>query len=87
MMWWYGSPMVGWGAVVMTITTVLFWILIIVGVIALFRYLNRGDRPTISRSTPEQILAERFAHGEIDEQEYRQRLDTLRGGSRPSVRP
>ncbi|HJT04716.1 MAG TPA: SHOCT domain-containing protein [Pseudonocardiaceae bacterium] len=87
MMWWYGSPMVGWGAVFMTITTVLFWVLIIVGVIALFRYLSRGDRPTISRSTPEQVLAERFARGEIDEQEYRQRLDTLRGVSRPRVRP
>ncbi|HZS20385.1 MAG TPA: SHOCT domain-containing protein [Pseudonocardiaceae bacterium] len=33
------------------------------------------------------MLAERFARGEIDEQEYRQRLDTLRGVSRPSVRP
>ena len=87
MMWWYGSPMGGWGAVFMTITTVLFWVLIIVGVIALFRYLNRGDRPTISQSTPEQMLAERFARGEIDEQEYRQRLNTLRGVSRPRVRP
>jgi hypothetical protein len=29
--------MVGWGALFMTITTVLFWVLIILGVIALFR--------------------------------------------------
>ena len=27
----------------------------------------------------EQILAERFAHGQIDENEYRARLDVLRG--------
>jgi putative membrane protein len=87
MMWWYGSPMGGWGALFMTITTVLFWGLIILGVIALFRYVNRGDRSTMSGSTPEQILAERFARGEIDEQDYRQRLDTLRGISRPGVRP
>jgi putative membrane protein len=87
MMWWYGSPMGGWGALFMTITTVLFWGLIILGVIALFRYVNRGDRPTMSGFTPEQVLAERFARGEIDEQEYRQRLDTLRGISRPGVRP
>lgn len=87
MMWWYGSPMAGWGALFMTINTVLFWGLIILGVIALFRYLNRGDRSTASRSTAEQVLAERFARGEIDEQEYRQRLDTLRGISRPNVRP
>jgi putative membrane protein len=77
MMWWYGSPMGGWGAVFMTITTVLFWGLIILGVIALFRYLNRGDRSTGSRSTPEQVLADRFARGEIDEQEYRSRLAVL----------
>jgi uncharacterized membrane protein len=33
------------------------------------------------------LLAERFARGEIDEQEYRQRLDTLRGTTHPTVRP
>ena len=60
------------------LNTVLFWGLIILGVIALFRYLNRGDRSTMARSTPEQVLAERFARGEIDEQEYERRLATLR---------
>jgi putative membrane protein len=87
MMWWYGNPMSGWGALFMTINTALFWSLIILGVIALFRYLNRSDRATTSRSTPEQVLAERFARGEIDEQEYHQRLDTLRGISWPGARP
>ena len=86
MMWWYGGPMAGWGGLFMTMTTVLFWVLIILGVIALFRYVNRGDRSTMSRSTPEQVLAERFTRGEIDEQEYRQRLDTLQGTSQPPVR-
>jgi putative membrane protein len=86
MMWWYGSPMVGWGALFMTITTVLFWVLIILGVVALVRYLSRGDRSTTSGPIPEQVLAERFARSEIDEQEYRQRLDTLRGVSRPNAR-
>jgi putative membrane protein len=85
MMWWYGSPMAGWGPLFMTVNTVLFWGLIVLAVIALFRYLNRGDRSTTSRSTPEHVLAERFARGEIDEQEYRQRLDTLRGIPRPGV--
>ncbi|WP_237323463.1 SHOCT domain-containing protein [Streptomyces sp. MOE7] len=36
---------------------------------------------------PEQILAERYARGEIDDEEYRRRLATLRGtrpGSAPS---
>src|SRR5689334_24303767 len=42
MMWWYG-PMGGWGALFMTITTVLFWGLIILGAIALFRYLRSEE--------------------------------------------
>jgi uncharacterized membrane protein len=33
------------------------------------------------------LLAERFAHGEIDEHDYLQRLDTLRDRSRPAVEP
>jgi putative membrane protein len=56
----------------MTAGNLLVWALIIVCVIALVRYLRR--------STPaaEEMLAERFARGEINEQEYRERLDVLR---------
>ncbi|MFC5996307.1 SHOCT domain-containing protein [Pseudonocardia hispaniensis] len=77
-MWWYGPGMSGWGYALMTISMVLFWALIIVGVVALVRYLARGDRPAPApRPTAEQLLAERFARGELTEQEYRDRLDTL----------
>jgi putative membrane protein len=86
-MWWYGNHMSGWGYAFMTITMVLIWGLIILGVIALLRYLARGDRPPTSRLTAEQVLAERFARGEIDEQEYQQRLDVLRGVPRPVAKP
>ncbi|MHA6794267.1 SHOCT domain-containing protein [Pseudonocardia bannensis] len=71
----------------MTVSMVLFWALIIRGVIALVRFLVRGDRSMSARPTPEQLLAERFARGEIDEQEYRQRLHTLRERARPFVEP
>ena len=74
----------------MMIGNVLFWVVIIIGLIALIRYLGRGDRTTSEttlRRTPEELLAERFARGEIDEPEYRQRLDTLRQGPRPYVQP
>jgi putative membrane protein len=30
---------------------------------------------------PEQILAQRYARGEIDDDEYRRRLDVLRGSA------
>ena len=38
------------------------------------RFSERGDA--------EQILAERYARGEIDDEEYHRRLDTLRGRTR-----
>ena len=44
MMWWYGHGMGGWGLALMLIGNVLFWAVIIIGVIALIRYLARGDR-------------------------------------------
>lgn len=85
-MWWYGNPMGGWGYVFMAVNMVLFWGVIILGVIGVVRYLVSSDRPTTSRSTAEHVLAERFARGEIDEQEYHQRLDALHGRSRPGVK-
>ena len=83
MMCWYGAGMNGWGYALMTISMVLFWALVIFGVVALVRFFARDDRQATTRFTPEQLLAERFARGEIDEQEYHHRVEVLRGGSRP----
>ena len=77
MMWWYGPSMNGWGYVLMTASMVLFWALVIFGVIALVRYLSRADRVTAAQPTPEEVLAERFARGEINEEEYQHRLEVL----------
>lgn len=74
----------GWGYWLgMGVTMVLFWGLIITGIVALVRYLG-GPRGT-ARPTPdsgqgraEDVLAERFARGEIDEDEYKRRLELLR---------
>ncbi|MFF3914331.1 SHOCT domain-containing protein [Streptomyces sp. NPDC001852] len=88
MMFWYGHGMNGWGWLVMSLGTVLFWVLIIVVGVLLFRALARPAPPgtergawqrTPSGSGPEQIVAERYARGEIDEEEYHRRLATLRG--------
>lgn len=81
MMYWWGEGMGGWGWAMMTISTVVFWALLIAGVVALVRYTRtagvaRGPQ-TPAAATAEQILAERYARGEIDESEYRHRLDTL----------
>jgi putative membrane protein len=76
MMWWYGGGMPGWGQVIMLIGTVLFWVAIVGIAVAAVR-LPRRDR----RGDPEELLAERFARGEIDEPEYRARLDVLVGAA------
>jgi putative membrane protein len=87
MMYWYGDHMSGWGYALMTIGTVVFWALIIVGIVALIRYVGRSGQPTGTPPpawpAPEQVLADRFARGEIDEDEYRRRLETLRTGGHP----
>ena len=62
---------------------VLFWVLVAVLVRTLLWRRGgpwaRGYRPGWSpRSSAEQTLATRFASGDIDEQEYRARLEVLR---------
>ncbi|MFD8308368.1 SHOCT domain-containing protein [Streptomyces sp. NPDC059690] len=99
MMFWYDHNVSGWGWFTMTAGMILFWALIIVVGVLIFRALARsGDAqpfvssgstpsspPTGPASTAEQLLAERFARGEIDEDEYHRRLSVLRGGSGPRL--
>ncbi|MFN0090294.1 MAG: SHOCT domain-containing protein [Acidimicrobiales bacterium] len=74
MMYWNnGWGWVGW--LTMMIFMVSFWGLIAWAVIAVVRGLS-GTRH--QQRSAEDILAERFARGEIDHDEYTQRLDTLR---------
>lgn len=66
-----------WGWLAMSLGMIAFWGLIIWAVVALFRGWG-GPARSPERPDPERILAERFAAGEIDEDEYQQRLTTLR---------
>ncbi|WP_072810854.1 SHOCT domain-containing protein [Rhodococcus zopfii] len=80
MMFWYGDGMGGWGYVLMTVAMVLFWALVVVGLVMLVRAMSPGPQPgppPAPGPTPEDILATRFAHGEIDEDEFRRRLEAL----------
>ena len=69
-MWDWPDHMNGWWwlAVPMMMG---FWALVVWGVVTLVR----GSR---SRSSAEDVLAERFARGELDEVEYRHRRDLVR---------
>lgn len=66
----------------------LFWFLVVVGFVVFFatrrrRWAAAGRGPCgpwpgmVGRSSATSVLAERFARGEIDEAEYRARLETL----------
>jgi len=80
MMYW-GNGMGAWGYVLMALNMVVFWGLLIGGIALLVRYLRGGrEQPPPSATTdPEHVLGERFARGEIDEDEYRNRLQVLTG--------
>ena len=71
-----------WGYVLMSISMVVVWGAIITGIVLLARSL-RAPSPYDAHPQPprmaEDVLAERFARGEIDAAEYQNRLAVLRG--------
>jgi putative membrane protein len=89
MMYPYGEHMSGWGYALGIIGMVLFWTVLVLAIAAAVRYLDRKRResfpPPPLPPTAEQVLAERFARGEIDADEYRQHLDTLRQAERSAA--
>ena len=82
MMFWYDHDVSGWGWFGMSVGMVLFWALIITALVLGFRAVNRPHEHTRTTAapTPQQILGERLARGEIDEEEYRRRLNALHAG-------
>ncbi len=78
--WWWPGP---WFLLIP-----LFWFVVVVSFVVLFatrrrRWAAAGRVPCgpwsgmAGRSSATSVLAERFARGEIDEAEYRARLETL----------
>ncbi len=67
--WPGGLVMVGW------------WLLIAGAIIAAVRFGASGRSTAPGRRSAREILDERFARGEIDRAEYRERLEVLEQGS------
>ncbi len=72
---------VGW--LVMVLVMIAFWALLIAGLVALIRYLLSSSPATDVTALPgagnaEDVLAERYARGEIDDGEYDRRLALIR---------
>jgi putative membrane protein len=77
----------GWGFGLLSgLLSLLLIALVILAIVALVRYLgHQTDRTGLfggprGTTRAQEILAERFARGEIDEDEYQRRRDHLRGG-------
>jgi putative membrane protein len=93
MMVWDGHDW-GWGGwLLMSLSMVVFWGLVIGLLIAFLRTSGASGqdesaeghgRDGVSGGSAEQILARRYARGEIDEAEYHRRLDVLRGHHDPT---
>lgn len=80
MMFWTDTTLTGWGWAAMTLSMLLFWGLLIALIVVLVREQGRPAPHRYGpRVAPEQLLGERFARGEIDEEEYRRRLTMLTG--------
>lgn len=84
--WMWGNGW-GWGGwVLMGVVMVLFWAGVITAIVLAVRYLVRsggasGGSSRYEPPHPEDVLAGRFARGEIDEDEYRRRITLLRENS------
>ena len=90
----YGDWNDGWGGswswLAMMVMMVAFWGGIIFVVVMLMRHGNQAAsrqamEPTplaAARPAPQEILAERLARGEIEPDDYRQRLEALRDDSK-----
>jgi putative membrane protein len=82
---WHDQAMSGGWWVLMMIGMVIFWTVFVLGIVVLFRHYGQRHEGSAgasgSSSTAVDVLKERFARGEITEEEYSRRLALLREGS------
>ncbi|MCH9729123.1 MAG: SHOCT domain-containing protein [Actinomycetia bacterium] len=81
-MWGHGW---GWGGGIMMILFVVVLVVVVTATVLGIRYLSapqrapgQGPPAGATQDRSESLLAERFARGEIDEDEYHRRITVLR---------
>ena len=73
-MMWYGHGF-GYGLIAMLIGLLTAAIVVVI----IFRFVDRTSREIgPRRSTPDGVLADRYARGELTDEEYRHRTNVLR---------
>ena len=75
----WGNMMGGWGGfgILGWLSMLAFWVLLILGVIALIRYFARSGQSSEDK-TPLDILKERYARGEINKKDFEEMKNDLR---------
>ena len=80
---YYGPGMGGWGIALM-IGNIIFWGLLVVAAVALIRRTGFGHSHSSSAGvSAQELLAQRFARGEISEEQYVLSLHVLSGPAAP----
>jgi putative membrane protein len=69
----FGGYGLGW------LCMILFWALVIMGIIYIVKHLIVGNKTLVQQETAEQILKKRYASGEISRDEFNDRLSVISG--------
>ncbi|NJD78497.1 MAG: SHOCT domain-containing protein [Candidatus Methanoperedens sp.] len=70
----YGSGMMSYGGGILWL---LFWILVIIGLALLIRYLWQGGGARREEESPLEILKKKYARGEISKEEFEEKKKDL----------
>jgi len=70
-MWPYGHG-AGWGWMIGGLMMVVFWGVVIIGIVALFRAASNrgGGAESRDKETPVEILRRRYAAGELSKEQF-----------------
>jgi len=73
----WGSFGMGWGTGLGWIFIVIFWILLILGIVYLIKYVAGSAKKEEPKETALDILKKRYASGEINKEEFDRIKDDL----------
>lgn len=80
MMYGYDNGMSGWGYILMTAALLVIISMVVAAALVLIRSGATARRPApdaMRRRDAERIIEQRFALGEVDQDEFRSRMDVL----------